>query len=275
MKKILALTLLTLLLLSFGSARSALAAPEVQKQLLPTSPLYLLVRAKESIQQLLTFNQSSKAKLLEGFAEQRIKEMDYASFTNDDDALSLSLDRYQAQKAQALEYVKGASDSQVVDQIKEGGLEQQKAMTKMQLQTKVSEDTAQRIVEVQKDVVEKTKNTVTIVQSIEEAIKMEEEVHYIWLDPNVDTSDKSPSLPDEIDKWEYSPGTAGRDDDDRIVEFNRAPGTEGQGEGGSSEKIKLEWAPATEGKGESGVKYENAPKVVNQGTVGEERTTLP
>ena len=119
MKRTLALTLLALVLLSPYLVTPALAAEDVQKQILPTSPLYLLVKIKESVQQFLTFNQSSKAELLEGFAEQRIREMEYADFASDDEALNSSLDRYQAQKTQALGYVEGASDSKIMDQIRE------------------------------------------------------------------------------------------------------------------------------------------------------------
>lgn len=268
MKKILALTFLTLVFLNFGSVGPALAAPEVQKQVLPTSPLYLLVKAKEAVQQFLTFNQTSKAKLLEGFAEQRTREMDYASFSGDNDALNLSLDRYQTQKTRALEYAEGTGDSLVVNQIKEGTLEQQKVMTKMQLEVEGSESTQQRIVEVQKDVATETKKTVEIVQGTKEGTEIDEKIHYIWLDPNIDASGKLPPLPDEIGKWEYAPGTEGRDETDRVVEFTMAPGTEGEGKTGN--KLQIRWAPGTEGEGKGEVQYEGGPKIVIQSTAGED-----
>ena len=94
MRKILVPLLLTFVLLSHCLIVPAFAAEEVQKQILSTSPLYLLVKVKESVQQFLTFNQSSKAELLENFAKQRIREIEYAQFSEDGDALSASLDRY-------------------------------------------------------------------------------------------------------------------------------------------------------------------------------------
>lgn len=267
MKRILALTFLTLTLFNFSLTTPALAAEEVQKQLLPTSPLYLLVRVKESIQQFLTFNQSSKARLLERFSEQRIKEMDYASFSDNNNALNVSLDRYQAQKTLALKYAERTNDSLVVDQIKEGALEQQKAMTKMQLEVEGSEGVQQHIVEVQKEVAGEMKKTVEIVQGTEEGAEMDEKTRYIWLDPNVDVSGELPPLPDELIKWEYAPGTEGRDDDDRVVEVTFAPETEIGADTGN--KLQVQWAPGTEGEGGGGVQYEGGLRVVAPGTEGE------
>ncbi len=237
MKKILALTLLTLVLLSPCLITPAFAAEEVQKQLLPTSPFYLLVKVKESIQQFLTFNQSSKAELLEGFAEQRIREMEYANFSDNDDALDASLDRYQAQKTQALGYVQGASDSKVMSQIRERTIEQQRTMTKMQLEVEGSEGVQQHIVEVQKGVAGEMKKTVEIVQGTEEAAETDNKIHYVWLDPNADASGELPPLPDEIIKeWEYAPGTEGRDEGGKVVEITKG-------------KIEIQWAPKTEVEG--------------------------
>lgn len=267
MKRILALTFLTLALFNFSLTTPALAAPEVQKQLLSTSPFYLLVRVKESIQQFLTFNQSSKARLLERFAEQRIKEMDYASFSDNNSALNFSLDRYQAQKTLALKYAERTNDSLVVDQIKEGALEQQKAMTKMQLEVEGSEGVQQHIVEVQKEVAGEMKKTVEIVQGTEEGAEMDERTRYIWLDPNVDVSGELPPLPNELIKWEYAPGTEGRDDGDRVVEVTFAPETEIGGDTGN--KLQVQWAPGTEGEGGGGVQYEGGLRVVAPGTEGE------
>jgi len=244
MKKVLALTLLTLALLSPLFATPAFAAEEVQKQILPTSPVYLLVKIKESVQQFFTFNQSSKAELLEGFAEQRIKEMEYAEFSDDGDALGVSLDRYQAQKTQALGYVKGASDSRVIERIKEGTLEQQQIMTKMQLEVEGSEGVQQHIVEVQKEVAVEMTRTVEVVQNVEKSVEIDNKVRYVWLDPNADASGNLPSLPDEIiEDWEYAPGTEGRDESGRVVEVTYAPGTTAGGEGGGT--VKIEWAVDT------------------------------
>ncbi|MBU0708479.1 hypothetical protein KJ596_01860 [Patescibacteria group bacterium] len=268
MKKTFTITLLTLILLSCCSSSSVLAAAEVQKQLLPTSPFYTLVKVKESIQQFLTFRQSSKATLLEGFADQRVEEMNYASSIDDHNALDLSLDRYQKQKTQAIEYAEGTSDSVVVDKIKEGTLNQQKEMTKMQLQVEGSAGVQQRIVEVQKEVAVEVKKTVQIVQGTEKAIELDEKTHYIWLDPNVDASGNLPPLPDELIKWEYAPGTEGRDTNNRIIETILTPEIKETNAVDEAtvvdNKIEIQWAPGTEGKGESGVQYKDSPKIVIQ-----------
>ncbi len=267
MRKNLALTVVTLVFLVGFFITPAFAAEEVQKQLLPTSPLYLLVKVKEYVQQFLTFNQAAKAQLLENFAEQRVREMEYASSLDNNKALDLSLDRYQTQKTQALGYVKGASDSKVVDQIKEGTLEQQKVMTKTQMEVEGSEDVQQRIVEVQKEVAGELKKTVEIVQGTEEAAEVDEKTRYVWLDPNADASGKLPPLPDEIKEWEYAPGTEGRDETGKVVEITYAPGTKAGGEAGN--KVEVIWAPGTEGGGEGEVKYEGGPEVVIQSALEE------
>ena len=247
MKKILALTLLVLVLLSPCLATSAFAAEEVQKQILPTSPLYLLVKIKESVQQFLTFNQSSKAELLEDFAEQRIEEMEYADFTDDGPALGASLDRYQAQKTRALGYAEGIGDAdqvRVMNQIRERFVEQQRTMTQLQLRTEAAERVQQRIVEVQKGVAEETKAAVGGVLGADEAAEMDNDLHYVWLDPNADVDGNLPPLPDEIiEEWEYAPGTEGRDDTGKVVEITYAPGTTAGGGGGNT--VKIEWAVDT------------------------------
>ncbi len=260
MKKHLLAVLLTLTLLLSFLVTPTFAAEEVPKQILPTSPLYLLVKVKESVQQLLTFNQTAKTQLLENFAEQRIREMEYAKFSNDNDALDASLSRYQSQKTQALGYVKGASDAKVVEQVKEKTLEQQQTMTKMQIEG--SEGVQERIVEVQKEVAVETKKTVEVVQGVDKAVEVENKTRYIWLDPNADASGNLPPLPDEIGKWEYAPGTEGRDETGKVVEITYAPGTTAGGDAG--EKVQIQWAPGTEGGGESQVQYEGGPSVVIQ-----------
>lgn len=266
MKKILALTFLAIALLNIGLVTPAFAAEDVQKQILPTSPLYFLVKIKESVQQFLTFNQTSKTQLLENFAEQRIREMEYANFAGDDGALDASLDRYQTQKKQVLGYVKGASDSKVIEQVKEKTVEQQQAMTQMQLEIKGSEGVQQRIVEVQKEVAGEMKKTVGVVQGEDAAAEVENKIHYVWLDPNADASGKLPPLPDEIGKWEYAPGTEGRDVAGRVVEITVDSGTKTVEMGGG--KMGVIWAPGTEGGGESQVQYEGGPKVVIQSAPG-------
>jgi len=261
-KRFLALTLLALILSGFSVAAPALAAEEVEKQLLPTSPLYLLVKVKEAVQQFLTFDQAAKAELLDEFTEQRVREMDYASFSGDDDALELSLDRYQMQKTRALKHAKGANDSVVVDQIRKRTLEQQRAMTQMQLTVEGSEGVQQRIVETQMEIAEETKRVVEVVVSVDEATEVENETRYIWLDPNADADGNLPPLPDEMIEWEYAPGTEGRDETGRVVEVDFAPGTTAGGEVGN--KVGIEWAPGTEGSGEGGATYDGGPKMVIQ-----------
>lgn len=265
MKNTLALISLTLVLLT-GLVVPAFAAEEIQKQILPTSPLYLLVKVKETVQQFLTFNQDSKTQLLENFAEQRIREMEYADFAGDEEALSASLDRYRAQKTLTLGHVKGASDAKVVERVKEGTLEQQQTMTKMQLEIVGSPGVQQRIVETQKEIADEVKKTVEVVQGTAEAAEVENKIHYVWLDPNADASGNLPPLPDEIGKWEYAPGTEGRDDTGKVVEITYAPGTEVGGEAGN--KIEIIWAPGTEGPGEGGIEYEGGPGVVIEKDTG-------
>lgn len=266
MKKFLALTLLALVLSSFSVAAPALAAEDVETQLLPTSPLYLLVKVKEAVQQFLTFDQSAKAELLDEFTEQRIKEMDYASFSGDDDALELSLDRYQMQKTRALEHAEEANDSVVVDQIRERTLEQQRTMTHMQLTIEDSEGVQRHIVKTQMEIAEETERVVAVVISIDEAVKVVNDTRYIWLDPNADASGNLPPLPDEMVEWEYAPGTEGRDEAGRVVEITFAPGTTSGGAAGN--KVGIEWAPGTEGAGEATVTYDGGPKMVIQDTRG-------
>lgn len=268
MKKFAFMITLTFVLLTSCLVIPAFAVGEVQKQLLPTSPFYLLIKVKESVQQLLTFNQTSKVQLLENFAQQRVREMEYASFVNNNDALDISLNRYQTQKTQVLGQVKGISNTKVVEEIKENTLEQQQTMTKMQLQVETSKDVQQRIVEVQKEVAVEVKKTVEIIQGSEEAAEIDNKIHYVWLDPNADAGGKLPPLPDEIKEWEYAPGTEGRDESGRMVEITYAPGTTAGGEAGN--KIEIQWAPGTEDGTKSEVQYEDASKVVIQQDKGKD-----
>ena len=140
-------------------------------------------------------------------------------------------------------YVLGSRDSKVMDQIREVIVEQQRTMTKLQLEVEGSEGVQQRIVEVQREVAGETKRTVEIVQGVEEAAETDNKMHYVWLDPNADTDGELPPLPDEIKEWEYAPGTEGRDDTGKIVEITYAPGT--TAEGGGGETVKIEWAVDT------------------------------
>lgn len=259
---------LTFVLLTSCLVTPAFAVGETQKQLLPTSPFYLLIKVKESVQQFLTFNQDSKVELLENFAQQRVREMEYASFINNNDALDISLNRYQTQKTQVLGQVKGISNTKVVEEIKENTLEQQQTMTKMQLQVETSKDVQQRIVEVQKEVAVEVKKTIEVVQGSEEAAEMDNKIHYVWLDPNADAGGKLPALPDEIKEWEYAPGTEGRDESGRVIEITYAPGTTAGGETGN--KIEIQWAPGTEGGTESKVQYEGASRIVIQEDKGKD-----
>ncbi|MFH1896190.1 MAG: DUF5667 domain-containing protein [bacterium] len=260
MKKVTPIAFLAFLLFVPCLSKSAFAAGASQDPLLPTSPLYVFVKIKESVQQLFTFDQDSKTALLEEFSQQRIDEMSYAASENDTTALNLSLERYQSQKTKALGYVKGASDTRIAQQVRETALEQQRVMTRLQLQVGGTGNIQQNIVRVQKEVAVETKNTIGAVLGAETAQETENNTRYVWLDPNADTNGNLPPLPDEIAKWEYAPGTQGRDEVGRVVEYTMAPGTGGQGTGGQT--VQVQWAPGTEGGGESGVVYEGGPKVV-------------
>ena len=88
---------------------------------------------------------------------------------------------------------------------------------------------------------------------------MDMQTHFVWLDPNIDASGNLPPLPDELDKWEYAPGTEGRDGTGRVVETTLSPGTEG--ESGEGEKVTIEWAPGTEGSGNGKVIIEGDQKI--------------
>jgi hypothetical protein len=274
MRKSTLIILSTLLLLSCSSIATAFAdeavgdtepAEEVQKQILPTSPLYLFVKVKESVQQFLTFSPDAKTQLLENFTAQRIREMEYADFAGDDQALEASLSRYQAQKKQSLGYVKGASDAKVVEDVKERTVEQQQKMTQVQVKTEVSDDVRHHIVKVQKEVAMEIGKTIKTVQGDTAAAEVDNEIRYVWLDPNADAEGKLPPLPDEIKEWEYAPGTDGRDETGKMIEITYAPGTTAGGESGN--KIEIVWEPGTEESGEDTVD-ESGPQVVVEKDTG-------
>ncbi|MBM4402116.1 MAG: hypothetical protein FJ044_02630 [Candidatus Cloacimonetes bacterium] len=258
-KSVFAAILAFVLAISF-LATPALADGEVQKQILPTSPFYFFVKVKETVQQLLTFNQNAKTEALEKFSEQRVKEMQYAVFVDDEAALNASLDRYQAQKTKVLGQVKGVTEERVVEEIKQNTIKQQQEMTQMQLAGKDSPAIQKRIVEVQKEVAGEIKRTVEIVQGTDEAAEMEDKIHYVWLDPNADASGKLPPLPDEIGEWEYAPGTEGRDNTGKVVEVTFAPGTKAGGETGN--KVEIVWETKAEGTSEESLQSKEKVKVV-------------
>lgn len=231
MKKLLLLAVTGLLLLAAAAMVRAEETPSTV--LLPSSKiLFTGVRIKEFIQlNLLTFKKSSKALVLEEFTNQRIREMSYATSIKDIGSLDFSLNRYTWQKTKALEYAKAANDSGVVDQIKTRVLEQQRTLTKIQLQFDEVPDLQSRIVEVQKNVVSEVKNVVVVVQGSEGAAQVETAIKYIWRDPNADVNGNLPPL---NETWEYAPGTEGRGEGQRVIEgypSQWAPGTEGSGEG--------------------------------------------
>ena len=57
---------------------------EISKELLPTSFWFNFVKIKEAVQlNVLTFEDTSKATLLEDFTDQRVDEMEYADSVED------------------------------------------------------------------------------------------------------------------------------------------------------------------------------------------------
>lgn len=261
MKKLLLALSFSLLFLTLPAGSYAAETPP--KQILPTSPLYLIVQIKESIQSLLTFDQTAKVELLEQFVDQRIQEINYATAIGNESAATKALDRFEQQKTQALKLAQASGDQPLVERLEERTVEQQREMTQIQLQ---SENTVvqEKIVEVQKSVAE---NTVEVVQDIvgeAGAAATEEKIVNIWRDPNADVNGNLPPLPEN---WEYAPGTEGRDGTGKVIiegdASTWAPGAEGAGEGGVTvEGNPSQWAPGTKGAGEGDVKVEgNQPGV--------------
>lgn len=229
MKRTIVLWLIVTLMVFPGMVGAQESMPA--KTILPTSRLYFLVQVKEFIQlNLLTFGQSSKAKVLGDFADQRVKEIEYAASIDDITSIDLIADEYQSQTLQALDQVKKSEDTATLDQLKNRIIEQQKTITQTQLEVKDNELVQTKLVVVQKQIANQTKTVVNEVQGEDAATELESQVQVIWRDPNADVNGNLPPLPD---KWEYEPGTQGRDDTGKVViegdASPLAPGTQGQG----------------------------------------------
>lgn len=211
---------LVLVLVILGTCQIAKAEEAIKEQTLPTSSLYLWVKTKEFVQlNLFTWKKSSKTELLADFTDQRIDEMNYAQSIDDTDAVDLALSRYQWQKTKELQYTQNVNDDAIMTQIKERTLEQQREMTKLQLNLENNDNLQQNMVEVQKNVANQIKETVNVVEGEEGAAQVELQTRYIWIDPNADANGNLPPLPDNAENWEYAPGTSGRDTTGKVVEI--------------------------------------------------------
>jgi len=203
MKKVFVLIYVLLAVIFFASLASANSANN--RVILPTSSSYVFVKAVEWFKiNLITYKTTSKAKLYNSYSDQRISEMEYALSINDSDSFSASLNRYEVQKSKALELAQKTLDTGIMEKIRERTLEQQRIMTKLQIQLDSSQDLQRNIVQVQKDVANQIKNTVKVVEGDEEAENINKKTWIIWRDPDADISGNLPELPDKLI---YSPGT--------------------------------------------------------------------
>lgn len=263
-KKIISMALI-LILSIYSISQIAQAEDEVQKQALPTSSSYLWVKVKEFTKlNLFTWEKSSKIKVLGDFTDQRMEEMSYAESIDNTDAIELSLNRYQWQKTKELQYVQDVNDEAIMDQTKEQTLEQQREMTKLQLSLEDSGDLQKNVVEVQKNVANQTKEVVRIIEGEEGVTQVDIQTKYVWIDPNADASGQLPPLPDNAEKWEYAPGTSGRDTTGKIIDIQITSGTESSGQGESNVIIKEQ----TDTNSDSG-----SNKVINTTTESGEGTS--
>ncbi|EKD57027.1 MAG: hypothetical protein ACD_58C00021G0005 [uncultured bacterium] len=193
----------------------------VEKVLLPDSGLYVWVKTKEFVRlNILTYQDGSKAKVLESFTETRVKEMNYADYIKNDNALDKSLNRYQSQKEKALNYAEKSDKDEIINEIKDQTVEQQKQMTKIQIDTD-NANLQNNIVVVQKNIANKVINTVEITQGKDKATEIENQINYVWVDPNADENGNLLKLPD---KWEYAPGTQGRDSAGKLIKVQTDQG---------------------------------------------------
>lgn len=283
MSKKITTIILILFLLVCGTSQVALAEDEIQKQILPTSPSYTWVKTKEFIKlNLFTWEKSSKAKVLDDFTNQRIKEMNYAESINNEEAMDLSLNRYEWQKNKELQYAQDANDDSMMDQVKKQTTQQQRELTKLQLNLDDAKDLQKNIVDVQKNVANKTKDVVKIVEGEEGAAEIDIQTKYIWIDPN--STGESASL-ENIINWEYEPGTEGRGEAGNVIDIQIAPGTS-NGSGGdiiktedktntggsSGSDKKIDVRPGTEGSGGSNVKIDTDQS--SSGTGGDKQTKV-
>lgn len=181
---------------------------DIEKVPLPGSFTYNWTKAKEFANlNLFTYRAESKAQLLDDYADQRVKEMNYAVAVGNNKALETLVQTYNTQKNNALEYARNAKNEAVLNGIKENMLTQQQEMTKIQLKI-IDETIKEKFVEVQKQAAEKIQNVVAAIQGQDEAKKIFEQTRYTWVDPYfniqqmVQQGGVMPTLPSN---WEYRP----------------------------------------------------------------------
>lgn len=217
------------------------ATDSVEPITLPTSSVFTWVKVKEWVKiNLFTFKGTSKAGIYNGYSDRRISEMEYALEQDDEISIDRSLERFETQKQKALEYAKNAKDKGVMQRIRERTLEQQRTMTKLQLQLSNNGDLQQNVVRVQKQIAIDTKGSVEIVEGTEAAVKVETQTWVVWRDPNADVNGNLPKI-ENTAELEYAPGTIPGGTGGRVYEGGGkqiwAPGTSA---GGSSSTQKSE-----------------------------------
>ena len=217
----------------------AFATDSVEPITLPTSSVFTWVKVKEWVKiNLFTFKGTSKASIYNGYSDRRISEMEYALEQNDEISINRSLERFEIQKQKALEYAKNADEKGVMQRIRERTLEQQRTMTKLQLQLSSNGDLQQNVVRVQKQIANDTKESVETVEGTEEAVKVETQTWVVWRDPNADVDGNLPKIENSAE-LEYAPGTSPGETGGRVYEGGSghiwAPGTS---VGGTSSQTK-------------------------------------
>jgi len=223
----------------------AFSADSVEPITLPTSGVFTWVKVKEWVKiNLLTFKGTSKAGIYNGYSDRRISEMEYALEQDDEISIDRSLERFEAQKQKALEYAKNADDKAIMERIRKRTLEQQRTMTKLQLQLSNNGDLQQNVVRVQKQIANQTRESVEIVEGTESAVKVETQTWVIWRDPNADINGNLPKI-ENTAELEYAPGTSPGGTGGRVYE-------------GGGKQI---WAPGTSAGGSSST--QNSDNVVN------------
>lgn len=214
-------------LLFSGGIVLAQTQSDPEKLAIPTSRSYWLVKSKEWVKtNLLTFKKASKAKIYNGYTDRRLSEVQYAASVKDNTAANISLNRFKAQKEKALMLAEKAGDDNVLNIIKNQTLEQQRAMTELQLGLDSDKELQENIVKVQKTVATQSKNVIEVVEGKNEAVTYDQQTWVVWRDPNADVNGNLPALPDTL---EYAPGTS-------------AGGTGGTVYAGGAGQI---WAPGT------------------------------
>lgn len=182
----------------FSSA--AVQAANIQKQILPSSYLYLFVRAKESIRLSLAFSNYSKADILDNYASQRVNEIKYANLIGDDKNTELSLNRYRTQKAKSLQYAKNAYNEALMAKIKERTITQQREMTLAQVKLNNNE-LRNKIIEIQKETANQVMATTEAIEGTQASEILKNEVRAIWYTAGTST-DAPPA------DWVYKGGSS-------------------------------------------------------------------